>query len=41
MAVDLALPILVIDDYSTMVRILRNLLSQLGFKDVDDAGDGT
>ena len=41
MALDMSLPILVVDDYSTMVRILRNLLTQLGFKDVDDAGDGT
>jgi len=30
----------VVDDYSTMVRIIRNLLGQLGFADVDDARDG-
>lgn len=41
MAVDLSIPILVVDDYSTMVRIIRNLLKQLGFEHVDDAGDGT
>jgi two-component system chemotaxis response regulator CheY len=41
MAVDLSIPILVVDDYSTMVRIIRNLLKQLGFEDVDDASDGT
>ncbi len=40
MAVDRALPILVVDDYQTMVRIIRNLLKQLGFEDVDDASDG-
>ena len=34
-------PILVVDDYSTMVRILRNLLKQLGYENVDDAADGT
>jgi len=41
MGVDLSMPILVVDDYSTMIRIIRNLLRQLGFKDVDDASDGT
>jgi two-component system chemotaxis response regulator CheY len=30
-----------VDDYQTMVRILRNLLKQIGFNDVDDASDGT
>jgi two-component system chemotaxis response regulator CheY len=40
MAVDLSIPVLVVDDYSTMVRIVRNLLKQLGFVDIDDAGDG-
>ena len=37
MAVDLSMPILVVDDYNTMVRIIRNLLRQLGFQDVDAA----
>ena len=41
MAVDYAMPVLVVDDYNTMVRIIRNLLRQLGFQDVDDAADGT
>jgi two-component system, chemotaxis family, chemotaxis protein CheY len=41
MAVDLSMPILVVDDYSTMIRIIRNLLKQLGFRDIDDAGDGS
>jgi len=40
MAVDLSMPILVVDDYNTMVRIIRNLLRQLGFQDVDAAPDG-
>jgi two-component system chemotaxis response regulator CheY len=40
MAVDPSMPVLVVDDYSTMVRIIRNLLRQLGFADVDDARDG-
>ena len=41
MAVDLTMPILVVDDYKTMIRIIRNLLKQLGFNDVDEAADGT
>ncbi len=40
MALDPTMPVLVVDDYSTMVRIIRNLLRQLGFADVDDASDG-
>jgi two-component system chemotaxis response regulator CheY len=41
MALDPNMAVLVVDDYSTMVRIIRNLLRQLGFLDVDDAADGT
>ena len=41
MAVDRSMPILVVDDYNTMIRIIRNLLRQLGFFDVDDAPDGS
>lgn len=41
MSLDASSPILVVDDYSTMVRILRNLLKQLGYENVDDASDGT
>jgi two-component system chemotaxis response regulator CheY len=40
MPVNLSMPVLVVDDYNTMVRIIRNLLKQLGFEDVDDASDG-
>jgi two-component system chemotaxis response regulator CheY len=40
MAVDLTIPVLVVDDYSTMVRIISNLLRQLGFEHIDDANDG-
>jgi two-component system chemotaxis response regulator CheY len=32
--------VLVVDDYSTMRRIIRNLLAQIGFADVDEAADG-
>ena len=41
MAFDTSMPILVVDDYNTMVRIIRNLLRQLGFTDVDDAAVGS
>src|SRR5438876_12049129 len=40
MAVDFSMPILIVDDYTTMVRIIRNLLIQVGFSDIDDAPDG-
>lgn len=40
MAVDKAMPILIVDDYKTMLRIIRNLLKQLGFNNVDEASDG-
>src|SRR5437867_10994164 len=41
MAVDHTMPVLIVDDYKTMIRIIRNLLKQLGFVNVDEAGDGT
>ena len=41
MALDLSMPILIVDDYNTMVCIIRNLLKQLGFENVDDASDGS
>lgn len=40
MAVDMNMNILIVDDYSTMLRIIRNLLKQLGFSNVDEASDG-
>lgn len=41
MAVDMTMPILIVDDYKTMLRIIRNLLKQLGFNEVDEAADGS
>ncbi|MDO8893035.1 MAG: chemotaxis response regulator CheY [Sulfurimicrobium sp.] len=38
--VDKNLKILVVDDFSTMRRIVRNLLKELGFTNVDEAEDG-
>jgi two-component system, chemotaxis family, chemotaxis protein CheY len=32
--------ILVVDDFSTMRRIIKNLLRELGFTNVDEADDG-
>src|SRR5262245_47975418 len=40
MAVSMTAPILIVDDYNTMIRILRNLLRQLGFSNIDEASDG-
>ncbi len=40
MAVDMSAPVLVVDDYQTMIRIIRNLLKQLGFENIDEAADG-
>jgi two-component system, chemotaxis family, chemotaxis protein CheY len=33
--------VLIVDDYNTMRRILKNLLDQLGFKNVDEAESGS
>lgn len=33
--------ILVVDDFSTMRRIIKNLLRDLGFSNVEEADDGT
>jgi two-component system, chemotaxis family, chemotaxis protein CheY len=40
MALDRASPILIVDDYSRMLRIIRNLLRQLGYQQVEEASDG-
>ena len=34
------MPVLVVDDSDTMISILRSLLRQLGFVEVNDASDG-
>ncbi len=41
MSVDMNMPILIVDDYKTMLRIIKNLLKQLGFDNVDEASDGS
>lgn len=41
MSVDKNMNVLIVDDYKTMLRIIRNLLKQLGFNNVDEATDGS
>ncbi len=38
---DKTMNVLIVDDYRTMLRIIRNLLKQLDFNNVDEATDGT
>ncbi|QQG36143.1 MAG: response regulator [Micavibrio aeruginosavorus] len=40
MSVNLNMNVLIVDDYKTMLRVIRNLLGQIGFKNVDEATDG-
>lgn len=40
MSVSMTMPILVVDDYNTMIRIVRNLLRQIGFTNIEEANDG-
>ncbi|MBI4803941.1 MAG: chemotaxis response regulator CheY [Desulfovibrio sp.] len=41
MAVNKSMRVLVVDDFSTMRRIIKNILRQLGFTDIVEADDGT
>lgn len=40
MALDTKINVLIVDDYKTMLRIIRNLLKQVGFENVEEAPDG-
>jgi len=40
MAADKSMNVLVVDDYKSTVRIVRGMLNQLGFVNIDDAPDG-
>lgn len=40
MNLDLKMKVLVVDDFSTMRRIVKNLLKQIGFENIDEAEDG-
>lgn len=41
MAADKGIKILVVDDFATMRRIIKNILTQLGFKNIIEADDGS
>jgi two-component system chemotaxis response regulator CheY len=40
MTIDKSMNVLIVDDYKTMLRIIRNLLKQIEFHNVDEASDG-
>jgi two-component system chemotaxis response regulator CheY len=40
MTMDTSLKVLIVDDYKTMLRIIRNLLKQIDFENVDEANNG-
>jgi two-component system chemotaxis response regulator CheY len=40
MAIDKSMNVLIVDDYKTMLRIIRNLLKQIDFNNVEEASDG-
>lgn len=40
-SVDRSIPILVVDDFSTMRRIVKSCLKQLGFENITEAEDGS
>jgi two-component system, chemotaxis family, chemotaxis protein CheY len=41
MSVDMNMNILIVDDYKTMLRLISNLLKQLGFKNIEEETDGS
>ena len=41
MAMNPNIRILVVDDFSTMRRIIKNILRQLGFNNIEEADDGS
>ena len=41
MTIDTNMPILIVDDYKTMLRVLRNFLLQLNFSNIEEATDGS
>ena len=40
MPIDKSINVLIVDDYKTMLRIIRNLLKQIEFNNVEEATDG-
>ena len=41
MAIDYNMKVMIVDDFATMRRIVKNILTQLGFKNFVEADDGT
>src|SRR5665213_2042605 len=41
MSIDKTMNVLIVDDYKTMLRIIRNLLKQIEFSNVEEASDGS
>lgn len=41
MPVNTNMRVLIVDDFSTMRRIIKNILRQLGFNNILEADDGT
>jgi two-component system chemotaxis response regulator CheY len=41
MSIDKNMNILIVDDYKTMLRIIRNLLKQIDYNNVEEASDGS
>jgi two-component system chemotaxis response regulator CheY len=40
MGIDTSMTVLVVDDFATMRRIVKNVLKQIGFSDILEADDG-
>jgi two-component system, chemotaxis family, chemotaxis protein CheY len=38
--IDFRMKVLVVDDFATMRKIVRNILKQIGFEDISEAEDG-
>ncbi len=41
MPLDTSMRVLVVDDFATMRKIIKNILTQLGFRNIIEADDGT
>lgn len=41
MSIDTTMNVLIVDDYKTMLRIITNLMKQVGFQNIDEATDGS
>jgi two-component system chemotaxis response regulator CheY len=39
-AIDFRMKVLIVDDFTTMRKIVRNILKEIGFEDISEAEDG-